>query len=334
MDVRSCRLLSTASLVSGLATLALSPAQAQRGVYEDAYRQGDWQTAASAAERWAQRQPKDSSAAYNAACAFSLLGDQHSALEWLRRAGDRGFAGLRSIEEDPDLEFARRSPEFEKATATIRQNRAQMFAAFRDQAEQAEILTIVPKGEPKPPLPLIVVLHGYGGSPAANASRYRKVAAELGAVIAAPSALRPGPRGQGFSWTFRDEAEWWVLRAIERVSEKYPIDSERIVLAGFSQGANIALSVGFKYPDHFTGLLPVASHYEPHLMPSPTNGGPRVYLLTGALDPAAKTFVEAHDSLAAAGLEVRLRVIPQLGHSYPVNSAKELRTALRFLLEP
>ncbi len=305
---------------------------AQKDRFEQAYRQADWRAAAAAAERWASQEPKNSTAAYNAACVFSLLGEGDTALDWLRRAGERGFAGTRSIEEDPDLDFARSLPGFAPATSRIRENRAAMFAEFREQAEQAEILTLVPRGEPKTPRPLIVVLHGYGDKPEANAPYYRKVAAEIGAIVAAPSALRPGPRGQGFSWTFRDEAEWWVLRAIERISAEHAIDPERVILAGFSQGAGVALAVGLKHPGRFAGLLPIAGHYERHLMPAPEDGGPRIYLLTGELDPARATFEKAHQAFEAAGLETRLRIVSGLGHSYPFRPVKEFRTALAFLL--
>jgi predicted esterase len=90
--------------------------------------------------------------------------------------------------------------------------------------------------------------------------------------------------------------------------------------------------VGLAHPSRFAGLLPIAGHYEPHLMPAAAGGGPRVYLLTGARDPAVETFRAASADLKGAGLEVRLRVIPALGHAYPRHSDAELGKALEFLL--
>ena len=315
-------------------TTSATEVQAQsRGAFERAYTRGDWERAAAVGERWFEREPGNSTAAYNTACAQALAGNPEAALEWLRLAGETGFAGTRSIDEDPDLESARALADFEDAVAAIRDNRARHFEAFQAEAERSEILTILPPDAPPGPRPLIVVLHGYGDWPAPNAQAYRGVARELGAIIAAPSALRPGPNGQGFSWTFRDEAEWWVLRAIDRVAERHAVDPERIVLAGFSQGANVALAVGLKHPRLFAGLLPVAGHYEQHLMPAPgTEGAPRVYLLIGKDDPFAATFTEAESNLREGGVEVRLRVIPGLGHGFPGRATSELREALEFLL--
>jgi predicted esterase len=300
--------------------------------FERAYAGADWAAAAKAAERWAERQPDNSTAAYNAACAHALAGEAQAALDWLRRAGTRGFAGARSIDEDPDLALVRGHQGFGEATAVIRANRERMFENFKAHAERSKILTFLPPGEPEGPRPLIVVLHGYGDEPRFNAELYRKAAAKRGAIVAAPSGLRPGPGGRGFSWTFRDEAEWWVLRAIERLSAKHAVDPERVILAGFSQGANVALAVGLVHPDRFAGLLPVAGHYEADRMPLPEGGGPRVYLLTGARDPSVESFRSAETLMLEAGIEVRLRVVPGLRHAYPRSTTAELGRALDFLL--
>jgi phospholipase/carboxylesterase len=321
-----------AFLLVGLLAFGTHSVRAQRGAFEKAYRERDWKAAASAGVRWAEAEPKNFIAAYDVACAFSLAGDTDSALRWLARAGEGGFSGVRSIDEDPDLDAVRGESGFAAATEIIRANRVRMFANFRQHAEQAEILTVVPRRPFDGPRPLIVVLHGYGDTPEANVPFYRKVAAEIGAIVAAPSALRPRPSGLGFSWTFRDEAEWWVLRAIERIKAEHEVDAQRIILAGFSQGANVALEVGLRHPDRLAGLLPIAGRWDSRLMRSPAAGGPRVYLLTGERDRSAATFEEAERALAAAGLEVRLRVVPNLGHSYPARPTRELRVALEFLL--
>ena len=55
--------------------------------FEKAYAGGNWAAAAQAGERWAEREPENSGAAYNAACAFALAGNAEAALDWLRRAG-------------------------------------------------------------------------------------------------------------------------------------------------------------------------------------------------------------------------------------------------------
>jgi predicted esterase len=318
-----------------MAVMAVMPgtAQAQDArSFERAYARGDWAGAAKAGEIWVEREPGNSIAAFNTACAFARAGQPEIALGWLERAGQAGFAGTRSIDEDPDLAPARALAGFEAAVAPIRANRARMFTEFRAEAERSEILTLVPPGEPKELRPLVVVLHGYGGSPAPMAALYRRVALELGAILAAPSAIRPGPGGQGYTWTFRDEAEWWVLRAIERVTAEHEVDPSRLVLAGFSQGAGVALAVGLAHPERFAGILAAAGPFDEEWMRPPPDANLKVYLLVGQEDPAVLSSREAEAVLRADGLDVRLRVIPGLGHAFPQRATTELRTAFDFLL--
>ena len=52
--------------------------------------------------------PSDYAAAYNLACAWSILGKEKRALKWLRRSFERGYVDLKHAATDPDLEPLRR----------------------------------------------------------------------------------------------------------------------------------------------------------------------------------------------------------------------------------
>jgi len=56
---------------------------------------------------------------YNLACARSLQGDAKAAVEHLIAAIDAGFRDARFLAEDPDLDLARRHPEFAKVLAAV-----------------------------------------------------------------------------------------------------------------------------------------------------------------------------------------------------------------------
>jgi len=326
------KISAAAVLIVSLQVLPASASAQDARAFERAYGRQDWSAAAQAGEAWARREPDNPIAAFNTACALARAGQAETALTWLERAGRAGFAGTRSIDEDPDLAPARALAGFEAAVAGIRSNRARMFGEFQAEAERSEILTILPPGDTGGPRPLLVVLHGYGGRPAPHADLYRRVARELGAILAAPSAVRPSPRGRGYSWTFRDEAEWWVLRAIERLTAEHEIDPDRVFVAGFSQGAGVALSAALAHPERFAGVLAIAGHYEAHRMRPRAEAAPRVYLLAGQKDPAVVGYRTAEADLRGAGLDVRLRVIPGLGHEFPPRANTELRKAFGFLL--
>ncbi len=59
---------------------------------------------------------KTSTSMYNLACAYSLKGDANSAITWLRKAIENGFDSVEKMQNDPDLQNARRSPQFAELT--------------------------------------------------------------------------------------------------------------------------------------------------------------------------------------------------------------------------
>jgi predicted esterase len=145
----------------------------------------------------------------------------------------------------------------------------------------------------------------------------------------APDALRRA--GNGFSWTFRDEADWLVLETVRKVTRKLGLNSPQVVLTGFSQGANVALAVALKHPTTFTGVIAISGHYEPWMLPREiASRSPRFFLLTGNRDPAADTFRQADRDLGSRGLKVKLRVFSG-AHEVPKDRDQELQRGLKFL---
>jgi tetratricopeptide (TPR) repeat protein len=60
----------------------------------------------------AQIRPEDPRLFYNLACAYSLEGKKKEALAALKNAVEKGFADMRTLESDPDLEPLRKDPSF------------------------------------------------------------------------------------------------------------------------------------------------------------------------------------------------------------------------------
>lgn len=301
--------------------------------FDRAYQSEDWNTAIDLAEQLAATDAGRVIGAYNAACVHALAGNTDRAADWLVLAAERGFTGIRSLEEDDDLAAIRGSDKFNQALDLVRENAAKRFEDYQAIARETEVLTVTPDAyDPEHPSPLLIVLHGSGGTPQPLAELYKDTANELGMVLVVPAALRPW--GDGFGWTFRDESEWMVLHLIDRLAESHNIDRDRVYLAGFSQGANVTLAVGLKHPDKFAGLFPVCGHYESDVMPiTESESPPPVYLMIGSRDPFVQTFRDAVGPLKDAGFPVRLRVLQGVGHAYPSNPDRELRRGLKYLFE-
>jgi len=301
--------------------------------YETAVDNERWREVVRIGEQIMEQRPDLAVVPYNLACAHAQLGSQDEAIRWLGMAAENGYGGIVSIQTDPDLDPIREHDGFAPIEAKVQAARDERFGVYCDEARATEMIIVAPEGlDAEAPAPLIVALHGHGGRADNFVEVYRKAAADLGAVLVVPSALRPAGNG-GFSWTFRDESEWMVMHAIERARAEHTIDAGRIVLTGFSMGANTTLEVGLNHPELFAGLIPVCGHWDEDVMRiGDGEDQPRVKLMIGARDPWAKTFREAQKTLTARGVESKLRVYQGVGHGYPTRADEELGKALRFVL--
>lgn len=296
---------------------------------------GEHASAAAYASGIAEQYPSSSVWAYRAGASLALAGDAEGAIGWLRAAAERGYSGVRTFETDSDIDPVRGHAAFGAIIARVRENAGARMAAFRAEAEEAEPVVVLPRGfDSSAPTPLVIALHGTGGTGRETARAWRGAARRVGAILVAPDALRPS--GNGFAWVFRDESEWYVEKLITQMREEHAIGE--VVLVGFSQGANIALAMGRSHPELFDAVVPVCGHWEADaasLPPGPGEGEsddrPAWYLLIGERDPWQATYDEAEEVLGEAGMRVSVEKVGGLGHAMPRD--RVLEGALRWCLE-
>jgi len=303
--------------------------------FERAMLEGRYDRAVEIGLSIAGQNPASATAAYNVGCALSRAGQGDRAIEWLLKSAELGYGGVRSIRDDEDLEPVRSHAGFARVREAVEANARVRFERFRAAAEKSEPLVVLPPGhDPKTPVPLLIVLHETGGTGKGMVRAWRRTAARAGAILVAPDALRPQRGTKGFNWVFRDEAEWLVLRTIEQARERWAIGS--VILAGFSQGANIALMLGQSHADRFDGVIPIGGHYEADVADLPTEGRrPRWYLMIGERDPWAPTYEAAERAFGGAGMTVHREEVAKLGHAMPRGRRGDavLGEALRWALE-
>jgi poly(3-hydroxybutyrate) depolymerase len=108
-----------------------------------------------------------------------------------------------------------------------------------DRARDA--LLQVPATSTAAPLPLLVLLHGAGGSGERLLRRFAALAEASGVAMLAPDSR--DSTWDGIRGSFgRDVA--FLDRALERVFATVAVDRARIAVGGFSDGATYALSLG------------------------------------------------------------------------------------------
>jgi predicted esterase len=307
--------------------------QATLRAFNEAYRQQDWTRAVDLGLELVKMVPDRPLPQYNLACVYALQGDAGASLQWLARAAAVGFDGLSHLDSDADLDAIRDLKAFVEVRSAIAGNRWRREGEIR-RVMDATPPQVFPPPDHKPqrPTPLVVVLHGYGGSAEGYPSQWRGAATKAGAILAVPQGVRRV--GNGYYWGNVDEANTILALTIDFVRQSYAVDDEKIVLTGFSQGGFMAMALGVRNRDLLVGVIPMAGGYIPEIDAPPpvASGDPRYYFMVGERDRSVPEVKAAAKDFKKAGYEVKLRVYPEAGHTFPRQYDFELWRALRFVL--
>ncbi|MBO6738666.1 MAG: hypothetical protein JJ916_02285 [Phycisphaerales bacterium] len=303
--------------------------QALSDRYDRAYADGRYELAYRAARDILESYPESSWWHFQGGAALARLGRNDEAIGYLERCAELGFSGVRSFEQHTGLDGLRELEAFERVLARVRANASERLDEFKAEALRHEPLVYVPDEEgDKRQRGLIIALHGTGMDGASMFEALRDTAEDAGMILVCPDALRPS--GGGYAWTYRDESEWFVEHLIGWAAEAHGADPARVVLVGFSQGANIALVLGQTRAELFMGVVAVCGHYEAQIASGETPPAP-FYLLTGARDPQRRTYNDARRDFLSAGGAAQLRVLSGMGHQLP-SGAKALREFKRAIV--
>jgi predicted esterase len=175
------------------------------------------------------------------------------------------------------------------------------------------------------PAPLVVMLHGAGGSARGIEEILRPITSEGGCVI-----LLPDSRAQTWdivSGAYSLDVDY-IDSALSRVFRTVTIDPERIAIAGFSDGASYALGLGRINGDLFKRVLAFSPGFLP---PGEAHGKPPVFISHGTADqvlPLELTSRRIVEDLGAQGYEVDFREFDG-GHAM---SASLTRAALALVV--
>ncbi len=131
---------------------------------------------------------------------------------------------------------------------------------------------------PGSPAPLVLTLHGAGGSGHRSLPRLQPLADAAGLLLLAPDS-------RDRSWDvvlggFGPDVEF-VQRALDLVFARYAVDLARLVAEGFSDGASYALTLGLLNGDLFTHVIAFSPGF---VAPGRRRGKPRVFVSHGVHD--------------------------------------------------
>jgi acetyl esterase/lipase len=259
----------------------------------------------------------------------ALLGEKQRALQLMDEALAAGYWYV-GLEDDTDFALLHDDPAFARVITTSLERRAAAMTGA-----QLVLETLEPENG-VPPYPLLLAFHGNSSNLASFQPHWRTAAAEGWLVGLPQSSQSYGP--DNYSWL-----DWeWALqdgqKAYQQLITDFPVDRQKVVLAGFSMGAGLAAFLGTGGTVDISGLILVApfvsqvdnlrpllaKRHQPNL---------RVFLVASERDEYCRGIAEQMaDLFPQYDIPCKLKVYPDLGHSFPPPFEQDMAEALKFVL--
>ncbi|MGA2505371.1 MAG: hypothetical protein ABSG01_14910 [Anaerolineales bacterium] len=260
----------------------------------------------------------------NCACG---LKDMELALKLLGEAVQAGY-WYSNLQDDDDFAQLRGDPEFERLAEVCNERRARAMAGA-----VPVIKTFAPEDQPVS-YPLLLALHGANAT--AEAEQWMSAVAH-GWFLGLPQSSQVYSPDR---YTWNDWA--WALQEVPQrfaaICAKHPIDTNRVVLAGFSQGGGLAAWLGLGDMIRARGLILVGPFLVnvDHLLPILDKHGPyylRAYIAAGTRDEYCHGIAQQLASLLPKyGIECHLDVYADLEHCFPLDFERKLPEALDYVM--
>ncbi|CAD5919932.1 Phospholipase/Carboxylesterase [Planktothrix tepida] len=166
---------------------------------------------------------------------------------------------------------------------------------------------------PAQPAPFILMLHGAGSNSQAGITPFLPLAESQGLILLAIDSRRQTwDRLRG---TFSVDLAFMDL-ALSQVLSNYNIDSSHLAIAGFSDGATYALSVGLTNGNLFSHIMAFSPGF---MAPAGLCGTPRLFISHGTEDqvlPIQSCSRRIVPQIQQAGYEIVYQEFPG-GHTIP-----------------
>jgi phospholipase/carboxylesterase len=128
------------------------------------------------------------------------------------------------------------------------------------------------------PAPLVLMLHGAGGSARHSLPLLQGLADRFGIILLAPDSR--GRTWDAVAGGFGPDVAF-IERALAQTFGSYHVDPARVAVAGFSDGASYALSLGATNGDLFTHVLAFSPGF---MSPAARHGSPALFVSHGTKD--------------------------------------------------
>jgi dienelactone hydrolase len=262
-------------------------------------------------------------------CLLSLCGRTEAALSVLRQGLDSGLWWSEVQFQDTDLAAVRDLSEFKRLVAISQKK----YEEVRRHIEP-EYDVLLPDEPTSGKYPLLVAVHGRNGNKNSH-TEYWDIARQKGWLVLLAQSTQP-LSSSSYCWDDPSQGLEDLLLYYKQVSKKYPIDPQRVMIAGFSQGGGMAIYAALSGEINASRFIAVASfHNDPASLKRFAKHAQHVrgYFLTGEKDRSLDNVREVQKVLKEDHIQFSEEVHPELGHDFPQDFEKSFDKAIDFVFK-
>jgi len=263
----------------------------------------------------------------------AMMGKLELAEDILTQSLDLGyFYNDFVLRKDEDIKVLHGRPRYEALV-----DRSFKMLAEEQRNARPELKIIEPAILPGGKLPLLFGLHG-NNSHAQGFSDYWGSLTKKNWLVALPQSAEVAGKGL-YVWNDMERLNKDVPTHYETLKQKYKIDEQKTIIAGFSKGGHASIHLALKgfFPvNGFLALSPYVGAVENWipLLNNPNLKKMRGYFVLGGKDehctPGALIL---KDKLIECGVKCESEIFPDMAHDIPSNFDEVLQRALKFILD-
>ena len=169
---------------------------------------------------------------------------------------------------------------------------------------------------------------------AISQERYEE-ARKQGWLVLSPQSTQPLYSGS-YSWIDPEQALADLNFYAAQISKDYPINQQRVVIAGFSQGSGMAIYAALSGSVNARGFLAIGTYWaDPNaLRPLAKQArSVRGYFITGEQDQYLDKIKEIQNILRESNILFGEEAHPDLGHEFPGDFGSSFDKAIEFIFK-
>lgn len=306
---------------------------------QDLYQQGEYQAALDLATTQLEDFPERAPLLYYwRICMAARTGQDEMTLNLLDELAQVGFWYNETLlRKSPSLLSLQGQSDFEQRVARNQQ---------LQEADQAQLYPLIILrnearcGKEGSSCPLLIAMHA-NASTAQDSVIFWQAAAQEGWLVAIPQSTQAMWKG-AYIWDDRPVSEREIHKHYQNMLTHYPVDQQRVVLAGHSTGGEIALWLALSASLPARGVIAFGPagpliddpHSFQELLSTPPTTQLRCYLVYGQEDQtiSPKNIQTLAEILVANGIAVEIEDVPDAAHDFIPAYTDSLLRGLDFIV--